>query len=99
MIAIGLFKKVVVADNMAIIANAVFFRFEDGTSGGVTGPDDLAVAAFPEHEAALLLGRAGHPLRRRERGQLLALVRIADRAWQLLGDYNVASAHDRHASA
>jgi hypothetical protein len=68
-------------------------------SGGVTGPDDLAVAAFPEHEAALLLGRAGHPLRRRERAQLLALVRIADRAWQLLGDYNVPRAHDRHASA
>src|SRR5213079_1805038 len=61
--------------------------------------DELAVAAFPEHEAALLLGRAGHPLRRRERGQLLALVRIADRAWQLLGDYNVPRAHDRHASA
>jgi hypothetical protein len=68
-------------------------------SDGVTGPDDLAVAAFPAHEAALLLGRAGHPLRRRERAQLLALVGIADRAWQLLGDYNVASAHDRHASA
>jgi len=68
-------------------------------SGGVTGPDDLAVAAFSDHEAALLLGRAGHPLRRRERGQLLALVRIAERAWQLLGDYNRPRAHDRHASA
>ena len=68
-------------------------------SDGVTGPDDLAVAAFPAHEAALLVGRAGHPLRRRERGQLLALVRIADRAWQLLGDYNVPRGHDRHASA
>jgi hypothetical protein len=68
-------------------------------SDGVTGPDDLAVAAFNGHDAALLLGRAGHPLRRRERSQLLALVRIADRAWQLLGEYNVPSAHDRHASA
>ena len=68
-------------------------------SGGVTGPDDLAVAGFPEHDAALLLGRAGHPLRRRERGQLLALVRIADRAWQLLGEYNVPRARDRHAPA
>ena len=68
-------------------------------SGGVTGPEDLAVAAFTDHEAALLLGRAGHPLRRRERGQLLALVRIAERAWQLLGDYNRPRAHDRHASA
>jgi hypothetical protein len=68
-------------------------------SDGVTGPDDLAVAAFAEHDAALLLGRAGHPLRRRERAQLLALVRIADRAWQLLGEYNVPRARDRHAPA
>jgi hypothetical protein len=68
-------------------------------SGGVTGPDDLAVAKFTGHDAALLLGRAGHPLRRRERAQLLALVRVADRAWQLLSDYNVPRARDRHASA
>jgi len=68
-------------------------------SGGVTGPDDLAVAGFTDHDAALLLGRAGHPLRRRERGQLLALVRIADRAWLLLGEYNVPRARDRHAPA
>jgi hypothetical protein len=68
-------------------------------SDGVTGPDDLAVASFAAHDAALLLGRAGHPLRRRERGQLLALVRIADRAWELLADYNVSGADDRHASA
>jgi hypothetical protein len=32
----------------------------------------------------LLVGRAGHPFRRRERIQLLALARIADRAWTLL---------------
>jgi hypothetical protein len=68
-------------------------------SDGVTGPDDLAVASFAAHDAALLLGRAGHPLRRRERGQLLALVRIADRAWELLADYNMSRAQDRHASA
>jgi hypothetical protein len=68
-------------------------------SDGVTGPDDLAVAAFEGHEAALLLGRAGHPLRRRERGQLLALVRIADRAWDLLAEYNVPRVNNRHASA
>ncbi len=66
---------------------------------GVAGPDDLAVASFTGYDAALLLGRVGHPLRRRERGQLLALVRIADRAWQLLADYNVDGADDRHASA
>jgi hypothetical protein len=68
-------------------------------SDGVTGPEDLAVAAFARRDAALLLGRAGHPLRRRERGQLLGLVRIAERAWELLAEYNVPSAHHRHASA
>jgi len=51
---------------------------------GATGPDDLAVATLDRHGAALLVGRAGHPFRRRERAQLLALTRIADRAWQLL---------------
>jgi len=57
-------------------------RVADGT----TGPEDLAVAMLPNHEATLLVGRAGHPLRRRERTQLLALARIADRAWILLAD-------------
>jgi hypothetical protein len=55
-------------------------RVADGT----TGPEDLAVAALPAHESTLLVGRAGHPFRRRERIQLLALARIADRAWTLL---------------
>jgi hypothetical protein len=53
---------------------------------GSSGPDDLAVAALPGHEAVLLVGRDGHPFRRRERLQLLALARIADRAWVLLAD-------------
>jgi hypothetical protein len=51
---------------------------------GASGPDDLAVATLPLHDAALLVGREGHPFRRRERLQLLALTRIADRAWELL---------------
>jgi hypothetical protein len=51
---------------------------------GASGPDDLAVATLPTHDAALLVGRDGHPFRRRERLQLLALTRIADRAWELL---------------
>ena len=51
---------------------------------GTTGPDDLLVAALPGHEATILIGRDGHPFRRRERVQLLALARIADRAWELL---------------
>jgi hypothetical protein len=51
---------------------------------GTTGPDDLAVASLPTHDAALLLGRDGHAFRRRERAQLVALSGIADRTWALL---------------
>jgi hypothetical protein len=51
---------------------------------GTTGPDDLAVAALPAHDATLLIGRDGHPFRRRERGQLMALAGIADRTWTML---------------
>jgi hypothetical protein len=51
---------------------------------GATGPDDLAVAPMPAHDATLLVGRDGHPFRRRERAQLRALARVADRAWTLL---------------
>jgi hypothetical protein len=55
-------------------------RVADGT----TGPDDLAVAVLPHHAATLFVGRDGHPFRRRERAQLVALAGIADRAWELL---------------
>jgi hypothetical protein len=55
-------------------------RVADGT----TGPEDLAVARLDRHGATLLVGRDGHPFRQRERIQLLALARIADRAWALL---------------
>lgn len=51
---------------------------------GTTGPDDLAIANLSSHDATLLVGRAGHPFRRRERAQLNALAGIADHAWQLL---------------
>lgn len=53
-------------------------------AGGTTGPDDLAVAALYGHAATLLVGRDGHPFRRRERAQLLALAGVADRVWTLL---------------
>ena len=56
-------------------------RVADGT----TGPDDLAVAALPYNDAALLVGRDGRAFRRRERAQLVALAGIADRTWALLG--------------
>ena len=51
---------------------------------GTTGPDDLAVASLPVHDAALLVGRDGRAFRRRERAQLVALAGIADRTWALL---------------
>jgi hypothetical protein len=51
---------------------------------GSTGPVDLAVASLDRLDAVLLIGRAGQTFRKRERAQLLALARIADRAWTLL---------------
>ncbi len=53
-------------------------------ASGEAGPDDLAVAPLPRHASVLLVGRSGHPFRRRERRQLLALARIADRVASLL---------------
>jgi hypothetical protein len=51
---------------------------------GLAGPEDLAVARMPTHDAVVLVGRDGHVFRRRERAQLLMLARVADRAWTLL---------------
>jgi hypothetical protein len=51
---------------------------------GAAGPVDLAVAGLTHLGAVLLVGRAGQTFRLRERAQLLALARIADRAWALL---------------
>jgi hypothetical protein len=55
-------------------------------AAGDSGPDDLAVAPFPSDGIVLLVGRDGHPFRRRERRQLLALARIADRVGEILPD-------------
>ncbi len=54
-------------------------------AAGDAGPEDLAVAPLAANCAVLLVGRDGHPFRRRERHQLLALARIADRAAAMLG--------------
>ncbi len=54
-------------------------------AAGESGPDDLAIAPLDKLHAMLLVGRAGHPFRRRERQQLLALARIADRLAALIG--------------
>jgi len=48
-------------------------------AAGESGPDDLAVAPLDQRGSFLLVGRVGHPFRRRERRQLLALARVADR--------------------
>lgn len=41
LVILGLFKKIVIADNMAPLANAVFFRFAAGNAAGITGPEAL----------------------------------------------------------
>jgi hypothetical protein len=53
-------------------------------ASGEAGPDDLAVARLPEHDAILLVERTRSRFRLRERSQLLAVARIADRVWTLL---------------
>lgn len=51
---------------------------------GTSGPGDLAIATLEHLRAMLLVGRDGQAFRLRERGQLFALARVADRAWTLL---------------
>jgi len=45
------------------------------------GPSDVAWAALPHADLALVLGRRGRPFRARERRQLAAVARIADHRW------------------
>lgn len=49
-----------------------------------SGPDDVAWAALPLADMALVLGRRGRPFRARERRQLAALARITDSRWMEL---------------
>ena len=48
------------------------------------GPTTSRSRPCPRSQAVLLVGRDGHPFRRRERRQLLALARIADRVAALI---------------
>ena len=74
-----------VADDASVLVALVTgIAASPRVADGTTGPDDLAVASLPEHDAALLLGRDGRAFRRRERAQLVALSGIADRTWALL---------------
>jgi hypothetical protein len=54
-------------------------RASERLAGGERGPDDLAWASLDGSGLALVLGRAGHPFRARERRQLAALARVARR--------------------
>jgi len=73
-----------VPDPSVLEAFAAGTAASPSVAAGDSGPDDLAVAPFPHGELVLLVGRDGHPFRRRERRQLLALARIADRVGTIL---------------
>jgi hypothetical protein len=67
-----------VPDAPVLAALAAGTAASPAVASGEAGPDDLATARFPVTGAVLLVGRDGHPFRRRERRQLIALARIAD---------------------
>lgn len=73
-----------VPEESMLRALAIGTAASDAVASGEVGPDDLAVALMPDHAAALLVGREGQSFRLRERSQLRALARIADRMWILL---------------
>ena len=56
-------------------------RSSDVLAAGEGGPDDVAWASLPAGGLSLVVGRHGRPFRSRERRQLAALARIADRRW------------------
>jgi hypothetical protein len=62
-------------------------------ASGLSGPDDVAWAPLDGADLALVLGRDGRPFRARERRQLAALTRIADRRWVELARRSVRDAH------
>jgi len=56
-----------------------------------SGPHDIAWAALPRADLALVLGRQGRPFRTRERRQLAAVARIVDHRWaELTGTITMA---------
>ena len=56
-------------------------RSSDVLAAGEGGPDDMAWSSLPAGGLSLVVGRLGRPFRARERRQLAALARIADRRW------------------
>jgi hypothetical protein len=83
-------ESILASDGDGVPDAAKLVALEAGTAAsplvadGVVGPEDLAVARLPAHDASILVGRDGHVFRRRERAQLMMLARVADRAWTLL---------------
>jgi hypothetical protein len=67
-----------VPDSSVLHALASGTSASPAVAAGESGPDDLAVAPLDPLGSYLLVGRVGHPFRRRERRQLLALARVAD---------------------
>jgi len=78
-------SELVATDGEGVPDPSVLHALASGTSAspavaaGESGPDDLAVAPLDPLGSYLLVGRVGHPFRRRERRQLLALARVVDR--------------------
>jgi hypothetical protein len=62
-------------------------------AAGECGPDDIAWAALPLADLAIILGRDGRPFRARERLQLATLARIADSRWMELVRRRARDAH------
>jgi hypothetical protein len=73
-----------VPDATVLHALATGTTASPAVAAGEAGPDDLAVAPISDAGKVLLVGRDGHPFRKRERRQLLALARIADRVAAML---------------
>ncbi len=71
-------------DAEMLTALAVGLAASPLVASGAAGPEDLAAAPLARHGATLMVSRSGYPFRLRERGQLIALARIADRLWELL---------------
>jgi hypothetical protein len=75
-----------VPDPSVLHALASGLTASPAVAAGDSGPDDLAVAPLSVYGSFLLVGRAGHPFRRRERRQLLALARVTDRVSTMISE-------------
>ncbi|MBK9181188.1 MAG: hypothetical protein IPM45_16805 [Acidimicrobiales bacterium] len=56
-------------------------RSSEVVASGQAGPEDVVFAGLPRAGLELVVGRDGRPFRARERREVAALARIADRRW------------------